>query len=197
MTPEQKEAFINNPDDSLHGHYQGYQYGCRCDKCKTANARYRKDRKGKYVNVLNDPESPIHGTPTGYQYGCRCDKCVKQNSIRVQEMNSRFKRELESDPSDKRHGTKTGYYYGCRCDRCCKAIGKTPKKKKIVKDVDHGTYTSYVHGKCRCDRCASAAKLYQASREVGISEKELFDIAISRFLYEYRIFKKLTNRKED
>lgn len=34
-----------NERDKRHGTSKGYFYGCRCDRCKAAIAKYRKERK--------------------------------------------------------------------------------------------------------------------------------------------------------
>lgn len=33
------------PDDPRHGTQAGYGYGCRCDRCRAAQSRYKADRR--------------------------------------------------------------------------------------------------------------------------------------------------------
>jgi hypothetical protein len=50
-----------SPDDERHGSIAGYKcYGCRCDKCKIASARYEKRRKWLVHQGLT-PTLPARG----------------------------------------------------------------------------------------------------------------------------------------
>ncbi|WP_155772111.1 hypothetical protein [Mycobacterium asiaticum] len=50
-----KRELDDNPDDPRHGTVTGYQYGCKCDRCKAANAEQsRRDRANR--NGHNDRE---------------------------------------------------------------------------------------------------------------------------------------------
>lgn len=61
-----------------HGSVNGYfKDGCRCDKCRAAGAKYRKDyRAGRRISKEKPPSPIEHGTSNGYnKHGCRCDLC--------------------------------------------------------------------------------------------------------------------------
>lgn len=50
-----KRELDDNPDDARHGTLTGYQCGCKCDRCKAANAEQsRRDRANQ--NGHNDRE---------------------------------------------------------------------------------------------------------------------------------------------
>lgn len=61
-------AMRADPGDARHGTKTGYDYGCRCDRCRAATAE---------VTRAHQIRSKIkqHGTTTGYGYGCRCAAC--------------------------------------------------------------------------------------------------------------------------
>lgn len=82
---------INHPQFP-HGTTAGYNAGCKCVKCKRANAdkdlKYRKERNPDYAPRFrkimylkpDHPDFP-HGTNDGYGRGdCRCDDCVKAHT---------------------------------------------------------------------------------------------------------------------
>lgn len=56
-----------------HGTRWGYDQGCRCDKCKRANADRFMARRRKQGIPKRTP--PKHGTRSKYVHGCRCEKC--------------------------------------------------------------------------------------------------------------------------
>lgn len=70
-----------------HGTRTGYQKGCRCEPCVTANGHYmaswrrstgRTKASTIYVpnRYLNEAE---HGTRAKYVGGCRCEPCTVAN----------------------------------------------------------------------------------------------------------------------
>lgn len=66
-----------------HGTRNLYEnYGCRCSKCRVANADYRRERRlVSSAVMMADPTDPKHGTVNGYaNYGCRCERCRKANA---------------------------------------------------------------------------------------------------------------------
>lgn len=67
-----------------HGTRSEYQnYGCRCDKCRKANAEYRREsRLVSGAQMRANPLDSRHGTVSGYRnHGCRCDKCRRANTL--------------------------------------------------------------------------------------------------------------------
>lgn len=61
-----------------HGTLTRYLYGCRCGRCREANAEaQRRGRKARWTNGL-PPGDSRHGTLNGARaYGCRCDPCKR------------------------------------------------------------------------------------------------------------------------
>lgn len=61
-------------DDPRHGTPNGYgNLGCRCERCRTANAAVRRAylaRVRAEGRILGK-----HGSEVAYDSGCRCDKC--------------------------------------------------------------------------------------------------------------------------
>jgi hypothetical protein len=86
--PELEGAVV--PRDA-HGTVRGYSFfGCRCDRCRKANAdrsRERRERRRLRPDLI--PEH-LHGTLTGYlNWACRCDRCRAANTQHAQEVRSR------------------------------------------------------------------------------------------------------------
>ena len=53
-----------------------YIEGCRCGKCKRANAEYQRR-----ANARRAQQKPrVHGRSTYVNYGCRCDNCTTDHS---------------------------------------------------------------------------------------------------------------------
>lgn len=77
-----------------HGTVGCYDDGCRCDRCKEANAARKrnasasqKDQRVEVEGVFIHPHAP-HGTLRGYQYyGCRCGECKEANNERGRKYN--------------------------------------------------------------------------------------------------------------
>ena len=65
------------PDDPRHGTHNGYgNYGCGCDPCREANARYCYEAKRRRVARGTMPVH-LHGTSGGYgNWKCRCEACT-------------------------------------------------------------------------------------------------------------------------
>lgn len=42
---EKLVRLLADPEDRKHGTTTGYSYGCRCERCKAAGARYRQEYK--------------------------------------------------------------------------------------------------------------------------------------------------------
>lgn len=71
---------LNDPSDPRHGTFNAYSnHGCRCAKCKAANAeQVAADRKRRAEEPVPDH---VHGTENGYRnYGCRCEPCKAANT---------------------------------------------------------------------------------------------------------------------
>lgn len=66
-----------------HGHPTRYAQGCRCTKCRAANA---ERCRGQQRRRMSDPEAADragHGEASTYQnYGCRCRPCTEANSAK-------------------------------------------------------------------------------------------------------------------
>ena len=64
------------PDDPRHGTHNGYgNYGCGCESCRAANARYCYEAKRR--RVARGIPDHVHGTVNGYGgWACRCDPCT-------------------------------------------------------------------------------------------------------------------------
>lgn len=64
----------DDPTDPRHGSVNGYtNHGCRCERCRAAEARRQKRWR---ASVSLRPDDPQHGTNNGYtNYGCRCPRC--------------------------------------------------------------------------------------------------------------------------
>lgn len=63
------------------------------------------------------------------------------------------------------HGTRTNYNRGCRCEECFEAQSTHNKegKKRLaeefkagVREITHGTISSFVNYQCRCELCRAA-----------------------------------------
>ena len=79
-----------------HGTRAMYQKGCRCQECKSAQARgaheYREKRKAQGAQ---NPELIPHGTYSGYiTWCCRCEECstVHREYQRERARNGKIKR---------------------------------------------------------------------------------------------------------
>ena len=61
------------PQRSRHGTRSRYNYGCRCDECRTAATNQHRE----YLeSVVLTPDDPRHGTANAYRnYRCRCAPC--------------------------------------------------------------------------------------------------------------------------
>jgi len=83
------EKLLADPNDHRHGTTTGYDYGCRCLKCKAASSDYYRKKTGRaprkkkldWVEIKAamraDPSNPNHGTIAGYvKYDCRCPRCL-------------------------------------------------------------------------------------------------------------------------
>ena len=66
---------LNDPRDPRHGTLNAYSnHGCRCDRCKAANAKYKADMRAARRSAPTPRD--VHGTDAGYrEYGCRCKRC--------------------------------------------------------------------------------------------------------------------------
>ena len=84
---------IQTQDKELvHGkRYTYVRHQCRCQLCKDANAKYKRDKTDYYKSLTSSQglkegvsfvQSPIskltHGLPSTYEwYGCRCEACTE------------------------------------------------------------------------------------------------------------------------
>ena len=76
--------------DYGHGHPLTYAKGCRCAKCRAANAaRWR----ARLASATADParaDRAGHGRPYTYKnHGCRCPACTAANSEKCREYRER------------------------------------------------------------------------------------------------------------
>jgi len=79
-----------------HGTQRRYNQGCRCDKCKKANA----DAMAFYrANKLSKPiPDRVHGTVNGYtNYNCRCQPCKDAHAAQVNNYRGPRKRKKDSE----------------------------------------------------------------------------------------------------
>lgn len=72
---ESSWVLLTDPEDPRHGSVNAYtNHGCRCDRCKGANARLQRRLRVRRAD-LEPPES-VHGTEGGYSnWRCRCLEC--------------------------------------------------------------------------------------------------------------------------
>lgn len=84
ITPPARKRKPGRPQvDHGHGDHRTYAKGCRCTRCRAANAeRCRRQQERR----ISDPEAADragHGKASTYQnYNCRCRPCTEANSAK-------------------------------------------------------------------------------------------------------------------
>lgn len=116
----------NAPRSLPHGTWNAYvNHGCRCERCKKASAKHRRDlREKKKLAVQSEESGSIpHGTRSGYAYHlCRCDACKTAHSD--------YRRNLQPHSSTP-HGTISGYVnHRCRCQQCRDAFAALMREQR-------------------------------------------------------------------
>ena len=77
------------PPAAPHGTRRRYTQGCHCDACRSANARYCRERR-------ENKEAPTHGTESGYRnYGCKCKACKEAGARAQREYRARVRRKRQ------------------------------------------------------------------------------------------------------
>lgn len=69
--------------DYGHGHHLTYAKGCRCAKCRAANAARSRARLASATADPARADRAGHGRPYTYKnHGCRCPACTAANSAK-------------------------------------------------------------------------------------------------------------------
>lgn len=162
------------PDDPRHGTSNGYtSYGCRCDPCREARSRAKKDY----------PSRRIHKLAARHAAQWMKAHCPREWSALVDaewekaglERPPAWRQTLAPNHPD--HGAMAGYHAGCRCVSCKvaskqhNAERRAAKKVKVPRvlvselmknpdDPNHGTKLGYSRG-CRCAPCTNGNREYQ------------------------------------
>jgi len=99
------------------GTFARYNSGCRCAKCRRANAKRHAEQRVRRKSSHSVDTIP-HGASGYVNYGCECDVCRDAVSERNQlQRRSRVERSEQAP-----HGTKAAYSgWGCRCAECRRA----------------------------------------------------------------------------
>jgi hypothetical protein len=99
---------------SEHGTRSAYKKGCRCELCRAANARYKRELQAAHhaqtraeAEATGNMQSPAleHGkAATAEWYGCRCEPCVRAlNDYKAKLMRrSRWRQFVEDNILDTR-----------------------------------------------------------------------------------------------
>ena len=152
---------LNSPRDTRHGTATGYVTGCRCARCREANAaRLRRYRR-------SGPSPTTHGTETGYVRGCRCSLCSKAGKAAKAASKSR---QLTSRSFT--HGTPHGYSVGCRCRKCKAARASSERYNR--------SRIQYRLSSCLRNRVYQAIRAHQAAK--WRNTKELIGCDIDTFM---------------
>ena len=87
---EALQRLIADASSDIHGTMYGYTHGCRCDRCRAANAEYvapyvKASQERVKKRLESDQNDKRHGTYYGYRVGCRCDRCTEANRVHGRE----------------------------------------------------------------------------------------------------------------
>lgn len=75
-----------------HGTFGGYNnHGCRCDRCRAANAaEFARSKAARADRLRMDPTLAPHGVASTYgNWGCRCRPCTEANAVKKREQYGR------------------------------------------------------------------------------------------------------------
>lgn len=97
-----------------HGTTAAYRRGCRCDRCRAANAA---DHRARIARFAANGGRGDHGTVYRYKTGCRCDECRSANTEQHRRLMARYR----AEGGRGEHGTMYRYATGCRCTACTAA----------------------------------------------------------------------------
>lgn len=101
-------------NDPVHGTENGYKnYGCRCDRCRTATTEATRERRHRlghhrprdvYLADLRAALPPPHGTESRYvHHRCRCQECRNAaNAARTARYHANLERERKYQRDYKR-----------------------------------------------------------------------------------------------
>lgn len=86
------------PGDPRHGTNGYTNLGCRCPKCKAANATWQWNaRERRRLNLANLPDS-AHGDPSTYtNHMCRCQRCKTAHAKLRKAQNERAAQRLQEE----------------------------------------------------------------------------------------------------
>ena len=101
----------------------GYNAGCRCEQCRMAYNKYRRDLLDAHRRLGTLAAKP-HGSNTTYRSGCRCKPCAKASQEHQKKL--RIAKILTS----RAHGDRLVYLAGCRCDVCSNAESEYQRDHK-------------------------------------------------------------------
>lgn len=83
LTPNVKRGRGRPRGTYGHGHPSRYAQGCRCTKCRAANAERCRGQQRRRTADPNGADRAGHGKASTYQnYGCRCRPCTEANSAK-------------------------------------------------------------------------------------------------------------------
>jgi hypothetical protein len=138
--------------------YAYFDLRCRCEVCKRARAKYRKERMDKLRERVksNDPTLD-HNSYQTYAAGCRCEKCIETKNRKAEEALKNLKAKLETDPTSVKHGGIGIYRAGCRCETCVSG------------------YVEYHTNKTKEYQSKSAEKAFNYGKEWTSQELEIAD----------------------
>lgn len=114
-------ATTNRP----HGLAKAWSEKCRCDICREALTRHRREYVARIrAEAAAGLREIPHGTAYAYnQFACRCDECREVKKLEAREQSSRTGMSVEQwrEHSKAKHGTTSMYtLHKCRCDACRK-----------------------------------------------------------------------------
>jgi hypothetical protein len=74
---------LTNPADPRHGTITAYGYhGCRCARCKAANAAAQQEARDRRQKAISEVPPEVHGSENGYSnYRCRCTACKAAHAV--------------------------------------------------------------------------------------------------------------------
>lgn len=78
-------AGFNPNNEPSHGSVTRYRRGCRCDRCRSANAAYFREFRASMRAQGRVPYGTKHGYSGYVNYGCRCEVCTEENRAMARE----------------------------------------------------------------------------------------------------------------